>query len=292
MALLLTTGCAKLEPKHSKPTAETAALADQLHDAFLSKTEDFGAAVAANSGWPSVTDCDSTVWAGVACLGGATVDIDLAEWVPGEIHRRPKASGECYPSGSSSTVSRDDLTLYMGCAYQMKDEPALARLQTYGQANAWFMGQPHDVNYTYMGNAINTLVRSNLQGILARGIARLGGPTNGDEADFVLEVPGVEDYQQHIEVEEILLSTAVNGGAATGWEAAALGVLTLASPNDALFQAALGIYTGDCTLAPTLLLAPSPYVPTYVRGDQPTLYAEAWWLRAATIVFNHCKGSA
>ena len=229
-------------------------------------------ATAANQSWPSVTDCDGTVWAGTAALGGAPVWITLAEWNPGEIHRRPQAAGECYPAGAASTVSRDDLVLYMAAAFYQKNTPALQRLQAYADANSDWMGEPHDPNYT--------LMTPTELAVLSRAIS-------GGSAGVDIEAPGAADYQDNVEIEEILLSTAVNGGA-NGWELALLESLTAQYPNDALFQAAKGIYSGDCLKAPELLLANPPLVPTYVRGDQAALFAKAWWLRAAALVLGHC----
>ena len=261
--------CGRLHP--AAPVSSSPA--HPLTSLYQKNLATYNDATAATSGWPSATDCDGTVWAGTAYLGGADANMSLAEWAPGEIHRRPKASGECFPVESSSTVSRDDLILYMGAAVAAKDAGALQRLQAYAQANSDWMGQPHDPNYT--------LMTPTLVAILSRAIS--GGSSGID-----IEAPGAKDYQDHIEVEEILLSTTVNGGA-NGWELALLESLEAQFPNDALFQAAKGIYSGDCDVAAKLLLQSPTSVPTYVRGDQVALFAQAWWLRAAKLVLEHCQ---
>ena len=268
-------GCGRIKPADPKSTP----LAAPLQALYETNLASYTTATVANHAWPSVTDCDGTVWAGTAALGAAPAWITLAEWNPGEIHRRPQASGECYPAGSSSTVSRDDLVLYMAGAFDQKNTPALQRLNAYAAAHpaapaslgSW-MGEPHDPNLTLMTPTEMTK--------LSRSIGESGGVD--------LEAPGTADYQDNIEVEEILLSTAVNGGA-NGWELALLESLEAQYPNDALFQAAKGVYSGDCTAAAQLLLASPTPIPTYVRGDEPVLFAQAWWLRAATLVLSHCK---
>lgn len=41
------------------------------------------------TGWPALNDCDGLLWSGLACNIGMPVKIELAEYSPGEIHRRP-----------------------------------------------------------------------------------------------------------------------------------------------------------------------------------------------------------
>ena len=280
IAFLSLASCSKHPAKPSSSAAAT-----QLKPIYDAKLSAYANEIpASNHGWPSVTDCDGTVWAGTACLGGVTVSLADAEYpVPGQIQRRPSSSGTCWVNGaaeeaSASTVSRDDLVLYMGCAVATKNTDALKRLQTYASANPdspaelgdW-VGMPHDDGLT--------LMTPTLLGILSRA---LGG------SGIDIEAPGSKDYQDNIEVEEVLLSTAVNGGTANGWELALLDSLVSQDPNDALFQAAKGIYSGDCTTAAGLLTNPGVVIPSYVRGDSTQLFADAWWLRAASLVLSHC----
>lgn len=287
-AILIITlaGCGRLDEAHPASPASSS-LVQPLQTAFNTNLAEYKAATAAQDGQPSLTDCDDTVWAGDACLGGAAVTIaDLEYPNPGQVQRRPKATGACWqPTGgtqpSASTASRDDVVEYMSCALATKDVGALERLQTYAQANNGYLGQPADAGLTLMTPTLNA--------VLARSIDRLGG--QGGDAGVVIEAPGIKDYQQHIEVVEVLLSTAANGGEANGWELGLLKSLTLTDPDDALFAAAEGVYSGDCTTAPQLLLANPVAVPSYVRGDQPALFAKAWWLRAAALVLSHCKES-
>lgn len=277
----IVSACGSIGEKHpATPQAnDQVGVLWELYDRRLTE---YKALTAAAGGLPSVTDCDGTVWAGAAAAGGAPVNMNAFEYAPGEIHRRPQASGECYPAGSSSTESRDDQVLYMTAAFSAGDVGALQRLAAYGEANSWYMGEPHSLELTYLG--------PNLEGILGRALVKLGGDggnfaANAYSAIPIAELPGLKDYQKHIEVEEILLSTAVSGQA-DGWELALLSWLVSDVPQDPLFQAARGIYSGDFGDAVRLLLDPETPVPTYVRGDSPDAFFRAYWLRAAKVVLN------
>ena len=281
MLMMLACACGQLGLMHPASPA-SAPLVAELQPTYDAALADYNIATATADGHPSLTDCDDTVWAGTACLGGAGVRMtDLEYPAPGELQRRPAATGTCWQPGvtgtqpSASTASRDDAVLYMACLVKQGDKPALGRFQTYVQANGGFFGQPADPNLTLMTPTLNA--------ILARAIS-------GGSAGVDIEAPGVKDYQDHIEVEEVLLSTAVNGGA-NGWELALLESLAAEFPDDALFEAAKGVYTGDCQRAPALLLEKETPMPSYVRGDQAALFAKAWWLRAAALVLSHCKES-
>ncbi len=58
-----------------------------------------------------------------------------------------------------------------------------------------------------------------------------------------------------------------------------------ASPDDALFQTALSIYTGDYTKPHALLTSPDYTYPSYVRGDDH--YQLVHWLFAAHLVLKY-----
>lgn len=272
--IFLIAACSRHTPK-----ADHSSIAEQLAPVYQDRLKAYASEVpSANDGWPSLLDCDGTVWAGTACLGGAVVSITDAEYPnAGELQRRPKSIGSCYPGSSDSSASRDDAVLYMSCSFSHHDVNALERFQSYLQANGGYIGQPSDPNLTLMTPTLNAL--------LARAISKLGG--TGGNPGAVIEAPGAKDYQDHIELEEISFSTAVNGGA-NDWEIGLLDSLEAQYPNDALFQAAKGVYTGDCTAAPQMLLDPGIVIPTYVRGSDPKTFADAWWLRAAAIVLSHC----
>lgn len=276
------TGCGKLH--HTPPAEPSTPKTDAipLRAAYGARLADYVSKTADRHGWPSADDCDGTVWAGEACLGGVGVDILQAEYAPGEIHRRPIVAGECYPGGSETTVSRDDLVLYVDCAFHKGDAGALNRLLNFGQAKNWVMGEPASEERVFMG--------PNLQGITARAAYKLGSSRRSYADLPVIELAGLKDYQQHIEVNEILLSSEVAGGA-TGWELELMKVLVEGSPNDPLFQAALGVYTGEFDEAIRLLLDPTNPIPTYVRGNQAQLFADAWWLRAAKVVLDRFPNS-
>jgi hypothetical protein len=234
------------------------------------------------TGWPGVNDCDGTLWAGLACSVGMPVKIELAEYSPGEIHRRPYKS--CYTReqgdvGSKSTISRDMLTGYMACLIERKDLPALKRLANYGEKNTWIMGEPYDlVSRVFLGN--------NLIGLLGRSIYKL---SNGDSDRIYRKLPTEyqsvsQDFERHIQVKGILLQSKITGSI-TDQMLSRLKDHVNAYPDDHLFHAALGKFTGDQSKTIQLLSKENPCT-KYVRGENPDLYCEINWLQSAKIVLE------
>lgn len=275
---LLLAGCGALRQKSVSAPALNPRRAD-LQAAYDQKLAALEAAADRATGWPSATDCDSTLWAGeAAAAGDAKVQLSLAEQAPGEIHRRPKASGECYPKGSSSTISRDMLVGYIAGAFARQDRAALERLYDYGHAHAWVMGT---------GPASETFFTPDGQGVLARAIKALGGASHA-EAAVPLFCATEADYALHIQTVGTLLDAAASGATdelCAGQAAAS----AKANPKDALMQAAAGVFSGDMSAATDLLLDPGYLCPSYVRGAP--LYCAVQWLFAAHVVLQHSEGN-
>lgn len=274
--VLFTIGCGRIQiqrptaPAEAPRRAELQAVYNQRLTAFRP-----------GDGWPSKTDCDGTVWAGVACLGGVDVKIDLAEYPAGTLNRRPApacwAPGATEPQPSASTTSGDQATLYAACAFHQGDRGALERLLAYADDNGGFIGMPHRYDLTYL--------QPGLEATMLRAVAKLGGP---DAKSPIIELPPGKDYQVHIVAELVDFAVAATGGV-SGWELTIMETLgRVATPGDALVQSELAVYTRDFRKAEDLLLGSSLNTcPSYVRGDQAALFCQAWWLRAAKIVLEH-----
>lgn len=238
-----------------------------------------------DTGWPSNDDCDGVLHAGLACSLGMPVNISLAEYSPGEIHRRPYNA--CYTReqgdvGSKSTISRDMLTGYMACLIERKDLDALKRLANYGEKNAWIMGEPSSmVSRVFLGG--------NLTGLLGRSIYNLSGgkvdrPYRHTPTSYL---PVSEDFEHHISVQGILLQGKISGGI-TDQMLGRLKDHVNAYPKDQLFSAALGRFTGDQDNTVSLLLEGNPCT-KYVRGHKPDLYCKINFLQAAKIVLDSAQ---
>lgn len=285
LPILLLTGCgyfAKHESKeHSSPVEELREKYEQIYQEVESELEPVTA-------WPSNNDCDGLLWAGLACSVGFRTEIQLAEYSPGEMHRRPYNS--CYADesgdvGSKSTISRDMLTGYMSCLWTRKDLAAFQRLADYGEKHDWIMGKPsYYVSRVYLGN--------NLQGLLGRFIHVLSG---GDDSRWYRRLPPVyqpvgADYEKHIQVQGILLNDAVTEQESVNQEMLARLTENAASnPLDPLFSAALGRFTGNQEHTLNLLLNPDTPCPSYARGEKPDVYCKLIWLQAARIVIESSK---
>lgn len=266
------------------------ALASMLRDEFDLRLAAVRQLADPATGWPSVTDCDGTLWAGLLCAAGATeVNILEAEHFPGEIHRRPEIG--CYPHDlngdgrpdSRSTISKDMVVGYVRCLWNRKDLEPLQRLADYGEESDWIMGKPEsELGRVYIGV-------SNLPGIIGRAIDRLSeGYDRRPYRQWAPIFPPVkEDFEYHIQTQTILLEGDISGSIRSQ-ALERLGDHVKAMPNDYLAHVALGIYTDNMSEAVDLLLD-DPEPPSYVRGDSPEAFALVHWLFAAKKALDHLE---
>lgn len=243
------------------------------------------------TGWPSKTDCDGTLWAGIACAGGHPVQIELAEYAPGLIHRRPATA--CWSpvygdQGSRSTVSNDMLLGYFTCAWYRKDHGMFRRVADYGETHDWVMGEP-------VTEPDRVVMRPNQIGLLGRAIYALSGGTDDRYYRRTARAyfPVTADYERHLQALGIVLQGEIttlykeDGAALTDINdhmLERLEELTDAEPLNAGFHVALGTYTGDMGPAVDLFLDDSTPIPSYVRGDNAAAFAWAerlFWLAKA-----------
>lgn len=276
-------------PLHKTKDPEPNPSVETLRAIYLENKAEAGK-VFENGLWPSRTDCDATLWAGVACLGGLNVSIDEAEYGPGEIHRRPERA--CWTPkegdvGSRSSVSNDMLLGYISCSFKRADLPALVRLAEYGEANDWIMGEP------YPQMAARVLMKPNLRGFLGRALDKLSG---GDIKKSYRQWPALyeeifpkKDYEVHLQIQGLLLHSNINISDYSLLDLEdhnfkRLKDIVKKYPKDALAQAVYGRYTGDFDKAIILLLDPAFTCPSYVRGDKD--YCAAYWLQAAKTVLE------
>lgn len=235
------------------------------------------------TGWPSRDDCDGTLWAGLALASGIdSVKIELAEYSPGEIHRRPSPS--CWDgknNGSPTTISRDMLLGYMYGVWAKKDLEAAKRLAAYGESHFWKMGQPlGDGRVLLSGNGI---------GQLGRMIKALGGPDkiyrNISPSFFKSN-----DYELHLMLVGIALEGEINERLAvntniTKDQKELLKWASENNPENATAQALWSIYNdGNFSKSEEILLRNEVPTPSYVRGHKN--YNYVYWLFSAKIILN------
>lgn len=162
------------------------------------------------TGWPSVVDCDATLWAGLARMSSLeVVRLELAVAYNGRVQRRP---GEpCWNEqdgdvGSKSECSNDMILGYMGGMWRAGNLAALQKLADYGEKNKWVMCEP------FPEMASRVVLKTNQIGLLGRMIYAL---SNGRDDRvyrrlFAKYVAVVEDYEKHIQALGILLQGEVD----------------------------------------------------------------------------------
>jgi len=270
---LLLTSCSYFEKNEEKEHGDE--LPQELFETFQTMHLDVESGLDPVTGWPSINDCDSTLFAGLACSLNMPVKIEYAEYSPGEIHRRPYKA--CWNEkegdvGSKTTISRDMLTGYIACALARNDKPAMERLFEYGKRNEWIMGKPRFF-------VSRVLLTPNMIGTLGRFLNKEGYkqlPTSYS--------PVTEDYERHIQVQGILNEYKVSGSISDSM-LDRLKANKEAEPLDPLFSAAYGLFSGDQKETVNLLMETGK-CPTYARGEKPEVYCKLNWLQAASIVMG------
>lgn len=287
IAVVALTGCDRFKRVKPKDPADDPRV-EQLRTLTDGWRDELTGAL--DDGWLARTECDGTLWNGLACAAGVPVNIALAEYEPGQIHRRPAPS--CYSReggdvGAQSTVSNDMLLGYQMCAWRRRDVEAMKRLAAYGEAHdvggglGWVMGEP------FPERADRVVVRPNGLGRIGTILERL--TDGGDKRPYRIipepYAPVGEDFERHLQVIGIILDgeadriTRLRADDPIIQTFAPYGLIDIPkgavdvldeladnSPRDALFQAARGLYSGDMMPAITLLIDPAYECPSYVRG--------------------------
>lgn len=198
--------------------------------------------------------CDGVLFTALYGIGCPGVSIDRFEGEPGQWFRSP--GHDCLGNGSGTTISRDMLLGIMHYGWNHQDERLLKDLRDYGSDHLWVMGQSDD----RLKNFATPIMTPQLAGLLLQ--------MTGTESILATTSTGHINvgYQAHLSILRILLKGSVLG-AITATDLEVLTAQAKRSPNNALFQAALALYTdGDMAVASALLLDPKHF-PT---DDLPT----------------------
>jgi len=315
--IIALTGCSAFEKKKDKPAADDPRVGE-LREAAAGWKASLLPKI--DQGWIARSECDSTLWNGLACAAGMPIEISQAEYAPGEIHRRPAPScwtRELGDQGARSTVSSDMILGYEMCLWRRRDLDAAKRLAGYGEARdrgiGWEMGEP------YPEQLERVLLRPSAQGRLGTMIERLSDGADKRSYRLIPELYADvgEDFEEHLQTVGILLDGEMDrltrfktpgdevfedGDQALEFAALVdipksgfqrLKQLASERPRDALIQCVLGIYTGDEMPAITLLLDPAYECPSYVRSDDPEAaeaYCQIHKLFAADCVLRRFDG--
>lgn len=269
-------GCDQWFPREEPDPAEPSRL-EQLKD-----MHNYSLSALKNS-WPSRTDCDATLWAGLACVAGSGLDLTEAEEAPGKWRRRPAPHCKV-PDESRSTISNDMLLGVMSCAHSRGDLALLERLAHWGEVNNWQMGDPRGAVGEVWLKPIN-------QGYLGRAIKSLGGPVKS----YSRIAPGYAkpdaDYVYHVQTVGILLDIQATGGA-TEPQITRLRANSEENPSDCLLMSARALYDDLSASAADCWLSPAWSPPSYVRsgsGDDEA-YINTHKAYGLSILINHMEG--
>lgn len=289
LPLLFYCGKKDVEQKPAKGEIET------LRDKYNFKVSEAKEKFDKESGWPDAWSCDGTLWAGLARgVGIDIVKIGLAEYQPGQIHRRP--TPDCWTNGidlgSKSTISRDMLLGYIFGSWKSGDWPRLQRLASYGGSHDWIMGEP------WPAAAGEVLMTGNLIGLLGRILC---GET--DYCPDYAKIPAIhsksdKDYVQHLTVLYILLDGDVDsrardqhisrGTQLTNITQGAKDLLEWhknQKPDDVLFNGAWHLYEdGDFSETVSMLLDPEMKYPEWTENKEN--FNITYWLLSTKLVLD------
>lgn len=212
--------------------------------------------------------CDGMLWEGKYNAVVNLSNIRASEFIdyPGRFGRTP--AKRCFngnDNGAKTTWSRDMATGFILWAWRTKNLDALKDHAEYGVSNQWQMGAPLSDG--------RTIYTPQLIGLLYQAIYALGGPNNANRKWPSLYTKGLDDYEAHLQMLDIVLRQEIEEK---------LGERTLEvmrkamrervsehaarEPNNVFYQAVEASYTGDFAHAASLCV--DRKVGSYVRCDK------------------------
>ena len=255
---LLISGCGYVDK--IKPTEEVNNNAEML----ALYNERLAEAKSWDDGWPVKDDCDGLVWAGVACMAGLDVNLELA-FDGGRPYRTPAKT--CFEEGRSrSSISNDGMVAAIGCLKVAK----LKEMARYGENNNWVYGDP------WPDGLGEVYLKPWFQGLLGRAT---GENKSYSKIPLTL-VYSPEDYPAHIQTLAMIKQEQLTGGLSSE-NIALLKKYHERDPGDYLIRSVYARYNRGVTEPFTDVLPPS-----YVRGTGVRRLALAHWLLAAKIYLS------
>lgn len=292
---------------HEPKDPATAELVEALRAKYRDAKERAAGHLAEDLPWIAPMDCDGMLWNGMACAVGIPVDLSLAMDGNNDAHRRPfppacwdKEKGDL---GAGATFSNDMAIGKLWCHWRARDQAALEKWAGRLEGRNFVMGEP------WPEEAGRLVLSVNGQGILGRilfGLSR-GQIDKSYRRLFRAYFPAEKDHERHVQALSIALQGEVSEGLrensldATVQDAenpelslldindqmkTRLADLVHSEPQNPLFHAANGVYSGDFTQAIALLLDEKTPIPSYVRGGNPAAFALIEWLFAADLVLR------
>jgi hypothetical protein len=212
-------------------------------------------------GWPSRTDCDATLWAGLAKAGGVDLDLTEAKDKEGKFYRNP--NHDCFDHKRSRSDFSGDMLMGLVLALDRHN------LRLY---HAWLKVRRYR---TGRGDPITSIIKPNIMGVMSRRT----------KLEYYPRFPyaaNKKDYVRHIQMLMIYVDGRTTGHIT---EHELKHLQSYDDGKDYLLSAIIARYTGKYDKTINLLLAEgSP--PTYVRGDEPERYRLAHWLFSAKIILG------
>ena len=210
-------------------------------------------------GWVVEDSCDALLFASLtAAATGVAIDIESARGADGEWYRNP--SQTCFPDRSSSTISRDMFLGLFWYVHKFARSDLAQQVFSYGDDHHWVMGK---------GDLSRTFMTPNEQADLAL--------LTGDDHVIGHFEPVLSDSATGFEAHLVAVDLAlrVRLGKATDDGQGHAQHLVDRQPHNPLFQAVLGLYTGNQLPAVMLLLSPTYWpddrLPTSADRCEPWL---------------------
>ncbi len=203
--------------------------------------------------------CDSLLFTSLRRVGGADVDLTLAEGAgTGQMYRSP--THDCYPNNSQSTISRDMLNGLAWALWQEQNQGytqgLTGRVWEYAKANNWYTGEAIDIQ-TRQSRASFSIDL----GILYQSILyQLTGTESQVRKLPVLPASNVIGFEAHLLVLFTFLSGYIHGGLSEP-EYKSIQTQAARQPKNAFFQAALHAFTDGVMDGPAESLMDETWFP-------------------------------
>lgn len=198
------------------------------------------------------TSCDGLLFTSLRGIGcdGISISNFESSVEPGQYFR--SESKDCFvpdsvSNRSDSTISKDMLIGAMIKMWHDKDLNAIRRMIDFGKSRSWVMGQAKDDVTLASKCLMSPTLISMLYDIESKLSGKLFEPSSSDS------VTGLNNgFRAHLDILFILLDLGVHGFISNSSLATLKGQAER-QPQNALFQAAYSLFTGDQSLAISLL---------------------------------------
>lgn len=245
--------------------------------------------VSALDSYGFVPGCDGLLFTSLYRAGGSSVSVYSAESTSAKGKWYRSGAQNCYPTESSSTISKDMMTGLLYALSQNSDLETVQDILSFSRAAKWIIGEAVDEDTLY-GRAYMTPGLASNYYVLQKALGGASHPST--EMPAIYSAPSeLKGYELHLQVLSIYLRGLLRGGISE-YEYRMLQAAAESNSGHAFYSAAFHAYSdGDMSAAADLLLSethfPASSLPTLSNHCEPYL----WQLYTTDDGWKSCQSS-